>query len=115
MNELCEAMDGVVTAEIAHCIRDAEVQGFEVHTGDYIGITGKEYIASDSNRLVTACLTADKLGISDYDICNIISGKNVTGDEAEKLEKYISDRYPRTEIYTAEGMQEIYDYIIILQ
>ncbi len=115
MDELQEAMDGVVTAEIAPCIRDAEIDGVQVHVGDYIGVVGKDYVASHNDRLQTACQTIDKLGFARYDICIIIRGKETSQGECDALESYIHGKYPHKETFVTNGMQDIYDYILILQ
>lgn len=109
--ELIDAMSGVVTAEISKSIRDTD----EVSAGDYIGFVGKDIIASKPERLDTAKETVDKLGISMYDICIVIYGKNTDEDEAIMLEKHILSTYPGKEVYTISGVQEIYDYIIIME
>ena len=45
--ELRMAMEGVVTAEISHCVRDAAMDGKDIRTGDYIGFVGKELLAAN--------------------------------------------------------------------
>ncbi len=115
MEELQGAMEGVVTAEIAPCIRDAEIDGISIHSGDYLGVVGKDYIASDSDRLQATCKTLDNLGLSTYDICIIIRGKEVPTAECDALESYIHSRYPYKETFVSDGMQDIYHYILILQ
>ena len=109
--ELREAMNGVVTAEVSKSIRDTD----EVHAGDYIGFVGKDILASTPKRLDAAKETVEKLGISMYDICIVIYGKDTDGAEAEEFEKHILSTYPGKEVYTISGMQDIYDYIIILE
>lgn len=113
--DLTEAMQGVITAEISHCIRDAKMDDTEVHTGDYIGFVGKKLLAATPNRLVTVCETIDKLGFSQYDICILIGGKNVTDEEVSCVEAYVRARYSGKEIYIINGGQEVYDYIMIIE
>lgn len=112
---LNNAMSGVVTAEISHCIRDAEMCGIELHVGDYIGVCGKELLTVSERRLETAIKTLEALGMSSYDICLIIRGKDADADEAEQLAEHVRAAYRGKEVYTVDGMQDIYDYIIILQ
>ncbi len=111
VSELNDAMSGVVTAEISRSIRDTE----EVHEGDYIGFVGKDILASEKSRFDAACKTLEKLDLASYDICIIVRGKDGTGEECEELEKHIISKYPGKEVYLIDGMQEIYDYIIILE
>lgn len=113
--DLTEAMQGVITAEISHCIRDAKMDDTEVHTGDYIGFVGKKLLAATPNRLVTVCETIDKLGFSQYDICILIGGKDVTDEEVSCIEAYVRARYSGKEIYIINGGQEVYDYIMIIE
>lgn len=113
--ELTEAMQGVVTAEVSHCVRDANMDGTELHAGDYIGFMGKTLLASNESRLAAVCETLDKLDFSQYDFCILIRGKDTNEAEAERIEAYVSARYKNKEIYIIDGAQEVYDYILILQ
>ena len=115
VSELTEAMQGVITAEISHCIRDAKMDNTEVHTGDYIGFVGKELLAAKPNRLVTVCETIDALKFSQYDFCILICGKDATDEEARRIEAYVNARYRGKEIYIIDGGQDVYDYIMIIE
>ena len=113
--ELKEAMEGVVTAEISHCIRDAKIDNTDVHTGDYIGFVGKELLAVNNNRLITVCETLDKLNFVRYDFCILIYGKDATEEEAQRIDEYVKERYKDKELYIINGGQDVYDYILIVE
>ncbi len=115
VGELREAMEGVATAEISHCVRDAKFGDTDVFTGDYIGFVGKELLAVNPNRVVAACETIDALGFSGYDIGILIYGKDATEEEAQKIEAYTQARYKGKEFYVINGGQDIYDYILIVE
>jgi len=115
VEDLRMAMEGVVTAEISHCVRDASIDGKEIHTGDYIGFVGKEMLAVNENRLVTVCESIDALNLSRYDFCILICGKDATDEEAEQIEAYIKARYKNQELYVINGGQDVYDYILIIE
>ncbi len=113
--ELRMAMEGVVTAEISHCVRDAAMDGKEIRTGDYIGFVGKELLAVNGSRFVTVCESIDAVDLSQYDFCILIRGKDATEEEAERIEAYIHSRYRGKEVYTISGGQDVYDYILIIE
>ncbi len=115
MDELTSAMEGVVTAEISHCIRDAELQGMQLHVGDYIGVRGKDFVATHPDRLSATLSTVDALGFADYDILLVIKGKDAPAAEAAELEARVMERYPLKEVYIIDGEQDIFDYILIIQ
>ena len=111
VQELTDAMDGVVTAEISQSVRDTD----EVHAGDYIGFVGKDIIASQKDRFQTACETIGKLHVTGFDIGILIYGSNVDETEAKELERCLASAHPGMETYVTCGMQEVYDYILILE
>ena len=115
VEDLRMAMDGVITAEISHCVRDATIDGKEIHTGDYIGFVGKEMLAVNESRLVTVCESIDALNFSKYDFCILICGKDATDEEAQRIEAYIKARYKNKELYIINGGQDVYDYIMIVE
>ena len=115
VEDLCMAMEGVITAEISHCVRDASIDGKEIHTGDYIGFVGKEMLAVGESRLITVCESIDALKFSEYDFCILIYGKDATDEEAQQIEAYIKARYKNKELYVINGGQDVYDYILIVE
>jgi len=115
VEDLRTAMDGVITAEISHCVRDATIDGKEIHTGDYIGFVGKEMLSVNESRLVTVCDSLDALHFSKYDFCILICGKDATDEEAQRIEAYIKARYKNKELYIINGGQDVYDYIMIVE
>ena len=114
-DELKEAMEGVVTAEISHCVRDASIDGTDLHTGEYIGFVGKNLLAANDNRLTAVCETIDKIGFAGYDVCIVICGKEATEEEAEEIESFIHSHYRGKEVYIINGGQDVYDYILIVE
>lgn len=115
VEELQMAMEGVLTAEISHCVRDAVIDGKEIHTGDYIGFVGKELLAVNESRLITVCESIDALSFSKYDFCILICGKDSKDEETKRIEAYIKAHYKNKELYIINGGQDVYDYIMIIE
>ncbi len=111
VQEMTDAMQNVVTACISKSIKDTD----EVRAGDYIGFVGKNILSAKENRLDAVKSTADALGASEYDICLIIRGKSTDEAEALLAQAYVKSKCPLTETYLIDGMQDIYDYILILE
>ncbi len=105
------AMQGVITADISQSVRNTE----KTRAGDYIGFVGKEIIAADKSRFNTACATVDGLDIDSHEICLLIRGDQADETEAQELAEYIRIRHPETEVFVIDGLQKIYDYILILE
>ncbi len=115
VSDLNMAMDGVITAEISHCVRDAVMDGIEMHIGDYIGFVGKKLLSVNEVRLSTVYETIDKINLKNYEVCIVFCGKDTTDEEAEKIEAYINSNYKGKEVYIIDGGQDVYDYIMIVE
>ncbi|MBQ8310536.1 MAG: DAK2 domain-containing protein [Clostridia bacterium] len=113
--QMNEAMDGVLTAEVSRSIRDAEMNGVRIRTGDYIGILGKQIIASGTDREEIACASLDALDPAVHGVLLVIRGKGVSETDASVLTSYIKKKYPLTEVCESDGGQDIYDYILVAE
>ena len=115
MRELSEAMSGVVTASVSRCSRSAEMDGFLLKEGQYIGFVGKEIISADNDRFDTACMLADKLDFTGHEICIVVRGKDSDPGEAEDIAEHIRRSRRGCEVFVLNGGQDIHSYILIVE
>ena len=115
VQDLTSAMEGVLTAEIAKCVRDVDTDEMKLRVGEYIGFVGKDILASGSDRSEVAKSTVDALDLKNHDICIVICGKEATERDAAEIEKYITSHYRGKEVYVIDGGQDIYDFIMIVE
>ena len=113
--ELCANMQGVVTAEIARCIRDAEMQNVESHTGDYIGYVGKNILSASDDRLEASLRLIDGLKLDDHGLFLLFAGIDSSEEETDRICSYIAENHPDCEVYPLYGGQEIYSYIMVAE
>ena len=113
--ELNANMQGVVTAEIARCIRDAEMQNVEIHTGDYIGYVGKSILSASNERLEASLRLIDSLDLDSHALFLLFSGLDSSEEETEQICSYIAEHHPACEVYPIHGGQEIYSYIMVAE
>lgn len=107
--------EGVKTFLVSHCVRDAEMDGFTLHSGDYIGISGKQIFAAADNRKDCALNTIDKMDFTDHEVCILIRGNDSMTVEFEEIIAKVKKLHPGVEIYTIDGGQDVYSYIYILE
>ncbi len=113
--ELREAMQGVITAAVSICSRDTENGDLSLSRGEYIGFVGDDILAADGDRFAAACRLIDRLDLSEKEICILIRGKDSGGEETEAICSYLRKKDPACEVYTVDGGQEIYSYIMIIE
>ncbi len=115
VEQLNDAIQGVITAEICQSVRDVSLNGITVKRGEYIGFTGKEMLVCSPQRAEAVIKCAEKLDMSEHEILILIRGKDTDEQEADVIAKKINEIHPSVEIFKIDGMQEIYDYILVAE
>ena len=108
-----ELMQSVVTGMVSTAIRDAEGVGVEVHTGDYVGYSGKQLLSDSPKREEAAKALVERIGAASRDVMLVFFGEEVPQDEAESLVADLQNQYKNLEIMLNYGSQPVYDYIFV--
>ena len=109
------AADDVIDGGITKAIRDADMDGFSIHKGDYIAISRGRIVASADTP---EAAVRQMLEATDMDLCEIITlfvGKDVTDDRRVQLTEELKETYDDCEIVVYEGGQELYDYYLAIE
>ena len=109
-----EIMQSVVTGMVSTAIRDAEGEQVTVHTGDYVGYSGKQLLSDSPDRETAAKALVERLGAPSRDVMLVFFGKEVPQNEAESLVADLQSQYKNLEIMLNNGQQPVYDYIFVL-
>ncbi|MBR5313561.1 MAG: DAK2 domain-containing protein [Clostridia bacterium] len=112
---LTEAMGMVKTGFISTSIRNADLGGVHIECGDYIGFVGKEMMVSCKDKVTAAKELLEKMGIADSYIVTTFLGKEAEADKIAELEAWVGETYPDVEFYTANGGQDVYPFIFVVE
>lgn len=115
--QLGDAMENVKTGSVSTSIRDAELNGVHIESGDYIGFVGKEMLVSRKNVLDAAKELLTKMGLDTGDVYVVTAffGADTSEDDAEALTDYMAETYPDIEFYTVYGGQEVYPFLFVVE
>ena len=111
---ITEIMQSVVTGMVSTAIREAEGDQVSVHTGDYVGYSGKQILSDSPDRETAAKALIERLGAASRDVMLVFFGEQVPQNEAEKLISDLQTQYKNLEIMLNNGAQPVYDYIFVL-
>lgn len=115
LDDINMGIEGVDTYMVSHCVRDAEMDGKQLHAGDYIGFLDKKILVASSDRKKTAFQTVEGIDFTDHEVCILIRGIDSTSYEEEEVRNYLMLKHPGIEVYEVEGGQDIYSYIFIVE
>ena len=110
-----EAIANVSTGYISPSIRDAELNGVEIHAGDFIGFVGKEMMVSKATKADAAHGLIDRMLDGDKFMMTVFYGKDASDTDKEDLAAYISEKYGDIEFYEIDGGQDIYPFIFVVE
>ncbi len=115
LENMKEAVSNVFTGELTYSIRDTEIGGVKISSGDFMGIANDKIIVSTEDKM-EVLVTLLKSGITeDSQIVTFFCGTEATEEEKASLEDIVAEINPDVEIEIIEGKQEIYSYIIAVE
>ena len=114
ITNVTEIMESIATGIVSTAIRDAEGDQVSVHTGDFIGYSGKQILSANTDRETAAKNLVERLGAASRDVMLVFNGEDVPSEEAERLVADLQTQYKDLEIMLNNGAQPIYDYIFVL-
>ena len=113
-HEMTEAAKEIRTCEITYAIRDTEIDGKQVHTGDYMGIGDGHMLAVGTERVQTTIDAVKAMVDEDSELLTIYYGADASEDEATEIADLLEedDAFADIDIEVVYGGQPVYYYII---
>jgi len=112
---LNEAMSMVSTGNISTAVRDADLNGVHIETGDYIGFVGKEMLVSEKNITDASKKLLEKMSTEDTYLITAFVGKDASEETVEQIAEWVEETYPDAEFYTVDGGQDVYLFIFVVE
>ena len=109
---MTNAKESVTSASVTYAVRTTHVNGFDLQTGDIIGLDNKGIIAKGSLVKDTTIQLIDKLVSPDSVNITLFYGKDVAEEDANALAEELEQRFPDCDINMISGEQPVYYYII---
>ncbi|MDK2901384.1 MAG: fatty acid kinase [Thermosediminibacterales bacterium] len=110
-----KAVNNIKTIEITYAVRDSVFNGFQIKSGDILGIIEGEIKEFGENINEVLFKILNNLYEGDYELLTIFYGKDIEQKEAEMLSKEINSKYRKWDVELHYGGQPLYFYIISLE
>lgn len=109
------AVKNLKTGSVTKAVRDAEMDGFNLHDGDFIGIDSEILSQADSAEKALVKLTEVLYKEEGADIITLIYGSDTLEKDAKEVIKKLEGMYPATDFALYFGGQPNYYYYISLE
>jgi uncharacterized protein len=111
-NAMQAALDRVRTGEITQAVRDAAVEGTDVHAGDWIALTRDGLVAATSSPASAVEKLLEKLVDDDSEIVTVLVGCEAPANETQRIREHIEFAFPHVEVEFHDGGQPLYPYLV---
>ena len=108
------AIQYVRSGQVTHSVRDTEMDGFELKSGDVIGIYDK-IVSKGSDPNAVAAEVIEKMTDDDSASISLYYGEGITSEYADELVRELSEKYPFYDVMAYEGGQQHYYYYISVE
>lgn len=109
------AYSDVGYGEVTYAVRNTELDGFELHEGDVIGITGKKIVSKGSDINEVTMEVIENIVDDDKSVITLYYGEGVDKDVAEELQGVLEEKYDEYDVEVYEGGQNHYFYMISVE
>ncbi len=108
------AIQSVRSAQVTRAVRDTEMDGFDLHNGDVIGIYDRIVAKGDSVNEVAREVVAQMVSDETAAI-SLYYGAGLEASVVEELQTVLQDEYPFHDVMVYEGGQQHYFYYISVE
>lgn len=110
-----DAYNQIEYGEVTYAVRTTQLDGFDLHEGDIIGLTSKKIVAKSDNVVECIKNLIDKLVNDEKSVITLYYGNGVTEDEAAQLTDELEEHYEDIEVTALYGGQPHYFYMLSVE
>ncbi len=105
----------VKTGQVTYAIRDTEIDGRQIHQGDYMGIGDTSILSAGMDKKAVTMEMIEQMIDEESSLVSIYYGEEAKEEEAMTVSGLITAKYPDLEVEVHAGGQPIYYYIISVE
>ena len=115
VESMTAAIKNVKASEVTYAVRDTEINGVKIKSGDFMGILNGEIVISTEKRLDAVKHVLSSSVDEDTLIVTIFSGLGVSKEEVSELVDFTNSLNSDVEVQVVDGKQDIYSYIVAVE
>ena len=109
------AISNVKSGSVTYAVRDTHVDGFDLTTGEIIGLDDKTILSKGILVSTTCENLIEKMINNNVVNITLYYGEDVREEEANSLCERLSQKYPNCEVNVIYGGQPVYYYLVALE
>ena len=106
-----QSIKDIRTIQLTQAIKNTSYNGLKIRKNNYIGMLGKDIVATGRDMMKTLKATIDLCAKEDISYLTVIYGKEVSRGDAQAVLDYAAEKYD-AEGEIINGKQELYPFVI---
>ena len=109
---MTEALGSVETMQVTYAARDSDIEGRDIHAGDYLALTDRGLFGTDPDLEVLLGELAHEVGQDGREFITIYSGADTTEAQASRALELFNEACPDADVNLISGGQPVYYFLI---
>jgi len=109
------AIDKALAGQLTKAVRDTNVDGVDIRSGQYIGILNKTIVAAEDGVVEAGRALLSRMLAEGDEAVMILTGEEADPACTEALVGWLGERYPRAEVEVHAGGQPLYPYWFMVE
>jgi uncharacterized protein len=112
---MTEAMQHVKTGQLTYAVRDTSIDGLEISTGDFMGLSDGKIVLKDQDKVKAAKDLLDQMLDEDSEILTILKGEDASDEDVDAIVEFVESNYGDVEVEVHNGEQPLYAFIFAIE
>ena len=112
LSAMTDAMAGVTTMQITYAARDSDIDGHNIHAGEYLALWGSSLFGSSADLKGLLRSMAEKVHEEGHEFVTVYAGADLPAGQAEEAAALFREVCPECEVTLIDGGQPVYYYLI---
>ena len=109
---MTEALGNVETMQITYAARDSDIDGRDIHAGDYLALDDHGLFGTNTDLDVLLGELAHEVSQDGREFVTIYSGADTTEDQANRALEVFNEACPDADVNLIAGGQPVYYFLI---
>lgn len=116
LEEMNGELENIKTGEVTFSVRDTCIDGTEVHSGDFMGISKKKILVSVKDKVEALKTLIAGMVDEDSSLLTIYFGEDLTQEEIERVNSLVAEYEEKGfEVQTFNGGQPVYSFYVAVE
>lgn len=115
LDDMAVAAGAIDFGEVTRAVRDASVDGWDISSGDWMGVADGRVVYADTDRFAALRGLVAAIISPTAELVTVYTGDGASRSDTKALEAWVAETHPPVEVIELEGGQPLYPYLVSVE